>query len=81
MKTLIGPHLTSSKGFMNIIKEATSINANTFQFFTRNPRGTKAKALDLKDIENFKREWTKEGTYHLLHMLLIHIIYLRVKKI
>jgi deoxyribonuclease-4 len=61
MKTMIGPHLTSSKGFMNIIKEATSINANTFQFFTRNPRGTKAKALDLKDIENFKREWTKRG--------------------
>ncbi|MDC7236428.1 MAG: deoxyribonuclease IV [Sphaerochaetaceae bacterium] len=61
MKTMIGPHLTSSKGFMNIIKEATSINANTFQFFTRNPRGTKAKALDLKDIEQFKKEWRQRG--------------------
>ena len=34
-------------------KEAISIGGNTFQFFTRNPRGSKAKAIDMKDIENF----------------------------
>ena len=49
----IGCHLSVSKGFKNMGKEALSINANTFQFFTRNPRGGKAKDLDEKDIEAF----------------------------
>lgn len=47
----IGCHLSTSKGFFAMGKEAVSINANTFQFFTRNPRGSKAKALDSKDIK------------------------------
>ncbi|MGD1822385.1 MAG: deoxyribonuclease IV [Pleomorphochaeta sp.] len=58
--TIIGPHLSNSKGFVNIIKEAKKINANTFQFFTRNPRGTKIKKVDLKDIEEFKNEWREK---------------------
>ena len=37
----LGCHLTSSKGFENMAKEAISINADTLQFFTRNPRGGK----------------------------------------
>lgn len=49
----IGCHLSSSKGFLNMVKEAVKIDANTFQFFTRNPRGGKAKPLDLTDIENY----------------------------
>ncbi|MEE0857888.1 MAG: deoxyribonuclease IV [Acutalibacteraceae bacterium] len=49
----IGCHLSASKGFLHMAKEAVSINANTFQFFTRNPRGFKAKELDLKDIEKY----------------------------
>lgn len=49
----IGCHLSSSKGFLNMGKEAVKIDANTFQFFTRNPRGGKAKPLDLTDIENY----------------------------
>ena len=49
----IGCHLSVSKGFENMGKEALSINANTFQFFTRNPRGGKAKDLDDKDIQAF----------------------------
>lgn len=61
MKTIIGPHLSSSKGFVNIIKEADKIQATTFQFFTRNPRGTKAKDLDLIDVENFKKIWKERG--------------------
>ena len=61
MKTIIGPHLTSSKGFNNIIKEANKIDASTFQFFTRNPRGTKAKALDYNDINTFKAKWKELG--------------------
>ena len=45
----IGCHLSSSKGFAAMGKTALSIGADTFQFFTRNPRGGKAKALDLDD--------------------------------
>ncbi len=47
----IGCHLSTSKGFKNMGKEALSIGANTFQFFTRNPRGGKAKDIDEKDID------------------------------
>lgn len=45
----IGCHLSSSKGFLAMGKEALNINANTFQFFTRNPRGSKAKEIDPED--------------------------------
>lgn len=47
----IGCHLSSSKGFLAMGKTALEIGANTFQFFTRNPRGSKAKALDKQDIK------------------------------
>jgi len=45
----IGCHLSASKGYLHMGKQALSIGANTFQFFTRNPRGSKAKAMDPKD--------------------------------
>lgn len=51
---IIGPHLSISGGFKKAGEEAVSINANTFQFFTRNPRGGKAKALDQKDVAALK---------------------------
>lgn len=51
----IGCHLSSSKGYEAMAKTALQINANTFQFFTRNPRGGNAKAIDPEDIENFKK--------------------------
>ncbi len=47
----IGCHLSVSKGFEAMGKDALKINANTFQFFTRNPRGSKAKAIDAVDME------------------------------
>lgn len=47
----IGCHLSSSKGFSHMGKEALSIDANTFQFFTRNPRGSKAKAINENDVK------------------------------
>jgi len=50
---VIGAHLSASKGYTHMLKEAMSIGANTFQFFTRNPRGGKAKDIDEKDIETF----------------------------
>jgi len=46
----LGCHLSASKGYLHMGKEALSIGANTFQFFTRNPRGSKAKRLDEKDV-------------------------------
>ena len=49
----IGCHLSASKGYAHMGQEAVSIGANTFQFFTRNPRGSKAKAIDPKDVEKF----------------------------
>lgn len=49
----IGCHLSTSKGFYAMAKTAVEIGANTFQFFTRNPRGGSAKAIDPKDVEKF----------------------------
>ena len=48
----IGCHLSTSKGYHNMGKEALSIGANTFQFFSRNPRGGKAKAMNTQDAES-----------------------------
>ncbi len=47
----IGCHLSSSKGYKHMGEEALSIGANTFQFFTRNPRGSKAKKMDVQDAQ------------------------------
>lgn len=58
----IGCHLSASKGFAHMGKEALSIEANTFQFFTRNPRGSKAKDIDPKDVFAFL-EIAKENKF------------------
>jgi deoxyribonuclease-4 len=47
----IGCHLSISNGYEAMGKDALSIGANTFQFFVRNPRGSKAKEIDLEDIK------------------------------
>ena len=49
----LGCHLSTAKGFLGMGHDALSIGANTFQFFTRNPRGGKAKELDQADIDAF----------------------------
>ena len=46
----IGCHLSSSKGFLAMGRQALELGADTFQFFTRNPRGSKAKELDPADV-------------------------------
>ena len=51
---VLGAHLSSSKGYLHMGKTAVSIGANTFQFFTRNPRGGKAKELDPEDIQAYR---------------------------
>lgn len=47
----IGCHLSASKGFKNMGEESLKIKANTFQFFTRNPRGGKAKEILQEDVD------------------------------
>jgi deoxyribonuclease-4 len=49
----IGCHLSAAKGYAHMGKEAVSIGANTFQFFTRNPRGSKARPLTRRMWKNF----------------------------
>lgn len=51
----LGCHISIAKGFYNAGKEAINIDANTFQFFTRNPRGGKAKALDFEDLGKLEK--------------------------
>ena len=58
----IGCHLSASKGFLAMGKQAHSIGANTFQFFTRNPRGGKAKDIDEKDVKAYL-EFAKEHNF------------------
>ena len=52
-KLHIGNHLSSAKGYLAMGREAVSLGANVFAFFTRNPRGGRAKALDPADLEAF----------------------------
>ena len=52
----IGCHLSSSKGYRAMAKDAKKINANTLQFFTRNPRGGNAKVIDENDVKVFLTE-------------------------
>lgn len=58
----IGPHISIARGFKKAGEEALKIGANTFQFFTRNPRGGKAKALDPQDIAGL-REIIEENKF------------------
>lgn len=67
----IGCHLSASKGFLAMGETATSIGANTFQFFTRNPRGGAAKEQNPKDIAAFK-EYAKENG---IEVILAHAPY------
>ena len=56
----IGCHLSASKGFMSMGREAAQVGANVFQFFTRNPRGGSAKAIDTEDVNAFL-DFSKEN--------------------
>ena len=62
----IGCHLSSSKGYLAMGKEAVKIGANTFQFFTRNPRGGKAKPLDVQDMAAYQDFAREHGLFPIL---------------
>lgn len=68
---IIGAHLSASKGYVHMLDEAVSIGANTFQFFTRNPRGGKAKKLDLNDAALFNEKSKAQG----VNVILAHAPY------
>lgn len=57
----IGCHLSSSDGYLAMAKQILSLNGNTFQFFTRNPRGGQVKPLDIEDIEQFNTFASEHG--------------------
>ena len=62
----IGCHLSSSKGYQAMGEAALSIDANTFQFFTRNPRGAKAKEIIPADVEKYHTLADSNGISRLL---------------
>lgn len=57
----IGCHLSCAKGYLQMARDAEKIGATTFQFFTRNPRGGSAKALDEADIAAFLKKKEELG--------------------
>ena len=62
----IGCHLSASKGYLAMGKDALKIGADTFQFFTRNPRGGKAKEIDEADVAAFLQLADENRFTHIL---------------
>ncbi len=67
----IGCHLSASKGYLEMAKTSEKIGANTFQFFTRNPRGGKAKEIDEDDVKAFLEKCKEIG----IEVILAHAPY------
>lgn len=61
MDLKIGCHLSSGNGYLAMGKTAKQLNGNTFQFFTRNPRGGQAKPLNPEDIAAYNRFAEENG--------------------
>ena len=57
----IGCHLSSAGGFLAMGKAAVKLDADVFAFFTRNPRGGRAKPLDLDDVRAFSSYREEHG--------------------
>lgn len=58
---IIGAHMSIAKGYTSMGRETLSIGANTLQFFARNPRGAKARALDKADVTAFAKLFGENG--------------------
>ncbi|MBE3575045.1 MAG: deoxyribonuclease IV [Firmicutes bacterium] len=59
----LGPHLTTAGGLGHTALLAEEVGANTFQFFTRNPRGGAARAITDQEIEEWQKERQRLGLY------------------
>lgn len=57
----IGSHISSAGGYLAMGREALRLDANTFAFFTRNPRGGKAKAIDPEDVAAYRQLADEHG--------------------
>ena len=57
----IGCHISSAGGYLAMAKRAEALGANTFAFFTRNPRGGSAKPIEAADIADFHAECARAG--------------------
>ncbi len=57
----IGSHLSISKGFLEAAKKTTKNGGNTYQYFSRNPRGGARKEIDIEDINGFKEYANDNG--------------------
>ncbi len=57
----IGSHISSAKGYEAMGKQALKLGANTFAFFTRNPRGGSAKEIHPEDVKRFLSLWKEHG--------------------
>ena len=57
----IGSHISSAKGYEAMGKQALKLGASTFAFFTRNPRGGCAKAVNEADVQRFLELWKEKG--------------------
>ena len=57
----IGCHLSKHRGYAEMAREAASIHANTFQYFTRSPRGSKQAELDAKDVREYRALLAEHG--------------------
>lgn len=71
MNFTIGCHLSAANGFTSMAETAVSIGANTFQFFTRNPRGGQAKDINADDVRKFHEFASANG----IHVILAHAPY------
>ncbi len=67
----IGCHLSASKGYLDMANVSEKIGANTFQFFTRNPRGGQAKDIDENDVKAFLEKSQEIG----IEVILAHAPY------
>lgn len=62
----IGCHVSSGKGYVNMYKDTIYVGGNTFQFFTRNPRGGSVKEVDIDDLNKFIELSQKDNFAYLL---------------
>ena len=81
----IGCHVSSSKGYVQMLKDTLYIGGNTFAWFTRNPRGGQAKAVDPIDLEKFialaqENNFTYLAAVRYLIKSMLSFIHTRLKK-
>ncbi len=67
----IGAHMSVAKGYVQMVKDAVNIGSDTFQFFSRNPRGAKAKAIDPEEIKEFRNMLSQNN----ITQVLVHAPY------